>query len=84
LFKLTIAVQARQLFEKASERGLFGSAVLVVDLRGISSVEGNPEKDKLAVWIFGLLGALKPTQRAVHTQAEVRVVVFPLSSMTML
>jgi hypothetical protein len=63
---------------------VFGGAVLVVDLRGINRVEGNPEKDRLAVWVFGLFDALKPTQRAVHTQAEVWVVVFPLSSMTII
>jgi hypothetical protein len=55
---------------------------LLIDIGGICGVEGNPQEDKASIDIIGLLGAIEPTQGAVHAQSEVGMVTFTFLAMT--
>jgi hypothetical protein len=64
-----LVIQKTELFQKVPECCLFTKANRRVNLAGIRCIEGNPEKNKLAIFILGHFGALQPAQCSMDAQS---------------
>ena len=64
------SVERTEFVQERLERGLFGKAVLFVNIGGVGRIEGDPQEDKTPIDIVSLLGTIEPTQRPMNTQGE--------------
>src|SRR5690606_14097286 len=76
-------VQCAELLQKGLEGFLLGEPLLIINLSGVSRVEGDPQEDEAAIKVFGLFGPVEPTQGAMYAQTQIGMLSVTLLTMAL-